>query len=149
MHKNKAWFRKDLAKMTAKDLESCPEESPLHLAVKRGKRAVVEAMLDLRFVEVNFGQASGCRTALHFAAEAGDVEMVETLLDYGADVDALNDRCEKPLHYAAKNLDMGEDVALALIHQGSAKVDAFNRYIRIIPGQVKLEKIGFHIFETS
>ena len=85
-------------------------------------------MIDLRFVEdVNFGQGHGCRTALHFAAEAEDPEMVETLLDYGADADALNDRCEKPLHYTAKNLDTGEDVALALIHQGSAKVDAFNR----------------------
>ena len=68
--------------------------------------------------------------------------MVETLLDYGADVDALYYQCEKPLHYAAKNLDTGEDVALALIHQGSAKVDAFHRYISVSIGKERHNIFG-------
>lgn len=41
------------------------------------------------------------RTALHYAAEQGQIEVVETLLDYGAYVDAYDSVRQTPLHIAA------------------------------------------------
>lgn len=42
------------------------------------------------------------QTPLHRACLTGDNEMVQLILDYGGDPNALNDFGESPVHYASK-----------------------------------------------
>jgi ankyrin repeat protein len=56
-------------------------------------------------------------TALHLAAAANDVQLVETLLELGAAVDARNRRGAQPLHYACDGGDAA--VVDALVAAGA------------------------------
>jgi ankyrin repeat protein/truncated hemoglobin YjbI len=61
----------------------------------------------------------GDRTALHCAAKAGFVKVVEALLEYGADVNALTDRGQTPLDVleeAGKSVDIEPMRRLLLAH---------------------------------
>ena len=62
------------------------------------------------------------RTALHVAAKKNSVDVVETLITYGADVNALDKHELTPLHIAAK-YNPNVDVIRALVEAGAA-VDA-------------------------
>jgi ankyrin repeat protein len=48
-------------------------------------------------------------TPLHSAASLGDVEMVQELLDMGADVNFQNERGESPLDYTCRNPHQADD----------------------------------------
>ena len=43
------------------------------------------------------------KSALHYAAENGDIEIVDILLKYGANINIVNSYNITPLHYAIKN----------------------------------------------
>lgn len=64
-------------------------ETPLHKAVREGHRATVEALLNTCDVnaESNIGM-----TPLHWAGVTGNQEMVELLLEHGADPN-MRDEC--------------------------------------------------------
>jgi ankyrin repeat protein len=62
-------------------------------------------------------------SALHYAAEAGQVEVVKFLLTHGADIMARDNRLWTPLHHAVYN-DHTE--LAALLVEGGAEVDAPN-----------------------
>ena len=59
----------------------------LHLAARRGHRAVVEALLDAR-AEVDALETASGTTALHWAAEVGHPAVVEVLVARGAALEA-------------------------------------------------------------
>ena len=63
------------------------------------------------------------KSALHYAAEAGQVEIVKFLLTHGADIMARDNRLWTPLHHAV-NKDHTE--LAALLVAGGAEVDAPN-----------------------
>lgn len=59
---------------------------------------------------------------IHKAARKGDLEVVERLIQEGADIDTLNDDGYTPLHCAAKNGHVA--VIEALVRLGSNAIDA-------------------------
>jgi ankyrin repeat protein len=77
-------------------------KNPLHAFLLCGSGEVVEALLvrePLILKEVDpFG-----KTALHIAAEKGDIENLKILLDKGSDLDAVDDFLMTPLMLATKN----------------------------------------------
>ncbi|KAL1641898.1 hypothetical protein SLS58_005733 [Diplodia intermedia] len=66
-------------------------------------------------------------TALHLAVGFKDEKSTKLLLQYGANVDALDSSCKTPLHYAAKITS--SDLTSLLIQHG-AWVDARDDYLR-------------------
>lgn len=50
-------------------------------------------------------QNSTAETPLHQAVYSGDLEMARTLLEHGANVNAMNRRRQTPLHYAENDRD--------------------------------------------
>ena len=59
----------------------------------------------------------GDRTALHLAADYGHVEVVETLLSQGADIDAENDMNYTALHIAVEGDH--KDIVRILLENGA------------------------------
>ncbi len=73
--------------------------SPLIEAVKSGDRAAALAMIERR-ADVNVAEADGT-TALHWAVQQNDIELVERLLRAGANAKARNDYGSTPMSEAA------------------------------------------------
>ncbi|KAL7057529.1 hypothetical protein AAHC03_016886 [Spirometra sp. Aus1] len=73
--------------------------SPLHLAAKRGRAAVARQLLQVKSDNVNAEGRNGL-TPLHMAVHYNHVQLVELLLDHGADASCA--RGFSPLHLAAK-----------------------------------------------
>ena len=65
------------------------------------------------------------RTALHHAAQNGEVEVIKVLLDRGAEIDALDKDNRTPLHFAATERRTG---AVKLLLQRGAKPNIEDRY---------------------
>ncbi len=80
--------------------------------------SLVESNAALVFAHDGYG-----KFALHYAAEAGQVEVVKFLLTHGADIMARDNRLWTPLHHAVYN-DHTELAALLVL--GGAEVDAPN-----------------------
>ncbi|MQY22290.1 ankyrin repeat domain-containing protein [Nocardia macrotermitis] len=72
--------------------------SALHYAALDGDLTDVERLLASE--EVNFPDSAGW-TPLHFAASRGRPDVVERLLDAGADIDALTERGMPAIYWAA------------------------------------------------
>lgn len=64
---------------------------------------------------------------MHLAAQAGDVQRIESLLAAGADIAARDDYGNAPLHLAAK-AGQARAVELLLKHGADAKAVAYNKY---------------------
>lgn len=78
------------------------DRTPLHLAVKYGRKEMVEMLLD-KGAKVDVVDNRN-RTPLHLAAQYNEKkEIVEMLLNKGAKVDVVDNRDRTPLHYATKN----------------------------------------------
>ncbi len=78
-----------------------PADSPVADAAMRGDAEAVAALI-ARGADVNAPQGDGM-TALHWAAERADAPLVRTLLDAGAEVDAVTRMGDyTPLHLAGK-----------------------------------------------
>ena len=90
---------------------------PLVDAIKAGDRAAALALLQQK-VNVNLAEADGT-TALHWAVEQEDFDLVDRLVKAGAKVNAMNDYGATPMSEAALSgnvkimarlLDAGADV---------------------------------------
>lgn len=71
-----------------------------------------------RGIDVNAPDPGLGRTALHFAARHDSVELIQILLDAGADVNASNNWGDTPLHIAAAEIK-SPSVVLKLIEAGA------------------------------
>ena len=115
-------------------------------AISEGDSERVERILSMDF-DVNTTDDAGC-TPLHFAAE-GEVGLVATLLEHGANVDAANHAGETPL---MKAIAFDDADTVRLLMEAGASVDKTDRagrdvqmYVRackssIIHGLVREER---------
>jgi ankyrin repeat protein len=97
-----------------------PAESPVADAARGGDLDLVRELLR-QGEDVNAAQGDGM-TALHWAAERGDADMVDVLVFAGAEVQSVTRIGEyTPLHIAARN---GHLEATEALLRGGAEVDA-------------------------
>ena len=96
-----------------------PPDSPVADAAMRGDQGSVRALLQ-QGADVNAAQGDGM-TALHWAADRGDLEMARMLVYAGAGLDAVTRMAEyTPLHLASRAGHGG--VVRALLEAGSDPV---------------------------
>ncbi|RUS79663.1 hypothetical protein EGW08_012586 [Elysia chlorotica] len=95
-------------------VQNCEGQNPLHVAVIAGHTAVVELLLKAG-ANPNVGEAKSGRTALHLAAERGDVNLVK-LLACCQDVDLLR-RNYAGLTAAQLALDLNLDLIAQYLHE--------------------------------
>ena len=96
--------------------------APLHVAVLSGTTSVVSAVLELAKAKTDIKGRNG-DTPMHLAARKGDVGMVRSLLQYGAEVNATNAARLTPLLIAAALSDpktFHHFVACELIRHGAS-----------------------------
>ena len=80
------------------DQVNTEHNSLLHLAVRRSMRNLVSYIYSNRFKKLDDNVTHARETALHIAAKAGDVEMIEQLIKLGADLSAQDVDGHTPLH---------------------------------------------------
>ena len=103
-------------------LAAIAESTPLIEAVKRHDRVAVNALLD-RGADVAAAEGDGT-TALHWAAQIDDLDMIEVLLDAGAAATATNRFNVTPLELASNN---GNAAAIEQLLQAGADPNALSR----------------------
>ncbi len=105
--------------------------SPFWCAFKSGKMAVVDALLNYN-CDVNVQDPETKMTALHIAADSGDLDIVEKLLEGGALTNIRDNNWETPFLVALRQKQV--PVAEALISHGcdvSVTDKAFNSGLHI------------------
>lgn len=106
-----------------------PDLSPageIHEAAERGDLEKVQAIVAGDPAAVNARDEKVGWTPLLFAAFMGHAEVVEFLLDHGAEVNARSDRGWSALHQSALSGHGGVDRVAALLLARGANVDAVN-----------------------
>lgn len=92
---------------------------PIHEAVSTGNLAEVQRLITENPACVNAQEKRIFKhTPLHIAAEWGPLEIVQFLLDKGANVNAKSTQGNTPLHYAAKQNEAA--IAQLLLERGAA-----------------------------
>ena len=95
-------------------------ETKLHLAVMSNDIEAVKELLRDENADVNVKDFAGW-TGLHEACMSGNVEMINTLIEFGADVNSLGCQNNTPMHEAALNNQI-ESIRILLDHGASAKI---------------------------
>ena len=88
------------------------------------KRTEVAKLLLTSGSKVNSRHKNPCNTPLHFAVLNGDTEVVQMLLDKGANIDATNIHGKTPLHNAAQS---AKPAIVGVLLNHGANVDAANK----------------------
>ena len=70
----------------------------LHLVTASGKIEFMRELMTRRDVNLNTPHRRLKNLPLHIAAEKGDIEMIELLLNYGSNVNAQMENGDTPLH---------------------------------------------------
>ena len=99
------------------------KETPLHVAAYNGNATIVQRLLDYldeQSIELIRDEDKYGNTALHVASEQGQLDVVELLIKFKADVNALNFQLKYPLHLAAIN---GHVQVAEYLLQAEAPVD--------------------------
>ena len=94
-----------------------PQPPAIHDAAMKGDLQTVKALLEQDPALVNVEKPPNKKTALHYAAQGGHRDVVEFLLEKGAEVSRPNIIGETPLHYAATV--ESPDVAILLLARGA------------------------------
>ncbi len=92
----------------------------IHTAAYFGKPEIIRLLLARRCSEVN-DLSKGGKTALHWAAQRGQADSIEALLELGADKEARTDEGFTPLHVAAAN---GRSAIVSMLLSAGADVHA-------------------------
>ena len=107
-------------------LSSATFAGDLHEAVRAKDKGVVESLLvgGIEVDETDFILG----TALHIAVSKADTEIAGTLIDHGADLEAVSEQQgSRALHLAAQ---FGDDSMLALLLDSGADIEARDHYQR-------------------
>ena len=97
------------ADITAKNNQG---DMPVHIAADYDREEVIFALITEFGCDTNIADSNGS-TLLHYACKAGNVSLVQTLIEHKADITVKNNRGDMPVHIAA-DYDR-EEVILALI----------------------------------
>ncbi|KAL6047360.1 Amyloid protein-binding protein 2 [Balamuthia mandrillaris] len=90
-----------------KDLQGRPEPTPYHKAAETGNLPVLKHLLSKYKEQLSLNQAdkSGW-TALHSACYFSQLETIKVLIDAGANIHAVTNDFNTPLHYLVRNEDV-------------------------------------------
>jgi len=88
----------------------------LQMAVRDRMADIAQTLLRLG-ADVNLKAQQGGYTALHFAADKGDEDMVDLLIAYKANPDITDSRKQSPLHIAAEGGE--EEIVKKLVAAGA------------------------------
>lgn len=83
-----------------KEITYSPRLTPLSAASANGRADIVRCLLDSFNADANFANSDGV-TASHLAALHGHTDVLEILMDHGADLNAINREQESVLDFAA------------------------------------------------
>ncbi|KAH8679043.1 hypothetical protein BGZ60DRAFT_513281 [Tricladium varicosporioides] len=95
-------IRRLLAQGIEPDLKSPGNESPLGVAVKRGRLAVVQLLLNTQAVDINAQNIAG-KSPIFWAAEQGREDIVKLLLERDANCNLADEDGQTPLSIAKQN----------------------------------------------
>ena len=97
------------------------EYTPLHYVAAKGILFLVKELIEYENVPVDIQTKNYKNTALHLAASRGHLDVVEFLLERGANPELLDHRGGGVLHYAATgdNGEMARDIIHCLIKKGA------------------------------
>ncbi|KAJ8664712.1 hypothetical protein QAD02_006374 [Eretmocerus hayati] len=85
---------------------------PLHKAVRSSQVEILRLLLSQKSLELNQKDDQG-QSALCYAVQCGNLEMVELLINAGVDVNFVDDQASTALHYV--NYDNGDKITTKLI----------------------------------
>lgn len=105
------------------DSSNLGEWEALKSAISRGHLGMVKLLLESGTLDLNKTDAMGS-TLLHLASEGGNKNVVQALLDAGADVSRVNDDGDSALHLAA---DWGSMDAVQVLVNAKADVSKKNK----------------------
>ncbi|EZG44180.1 ankyrin repeat protein, partial [Gregarina niphandrodes] len=94
-------------------------KSPLHVAAELPNERLIHDLLDWG-ADPNLDQNTG-NTALHYAAEGGQLECAKLMLRYGCEVDVQNYAMQSPLHLACHENEL--EIVEYLLCTGSDFLD--------------------------
>jgi len=94
----------------------------LHYAAQHSNDGECVRLLLDHGADISATTATGGCTSLHLAVQLRNIYTAETLLEYGADPDAVDDRGWRPLHYAA--ICAGKEAFIRLLHRHGADVNS-------------------------
>ena len=100
-------------------------------------RALIEHGADVNAANDNYGNGHG-RTALHYAAEKNNIEVIDVLVDAGANIEARTHGGASPLHSAATSLKFE---ALVILLRHGARVNALDTH-RETPLRWAVDRVG-------
>jgi ankyrin repeat protein len=86
------------------------------IACENGNRKIAELLLQNKEVDVKYTDEKG-RTALHYAAHRGYLDIVKILTEDGADINYEDHQGETPLYFAC--LQKQKQTALYLLENGA------------------------------
>jgi ankyrin repeat protein len=124
---------------------------PLVLAVEHRSKNSIQILLDVPGLDVNHKPTSpGCLPALHTAVQKGNSEIVEMLVNAGADVNmAVGEEYPTPLHIAAR---WGHTTIVQMLIDSGAEVDGSPSCITdstSTPLQLALAGLGRALFRVE
>lgn len=93
--------------------------SPIRTAVRYENLDIVEMLLNANPANINKGDQNG-ETPLHVASRNGSVDIMNLLLERGADIDKPDNDRETPLHSASR---CGKERSVRLLLKEKAKTD--------------------------
>jgi ankyrin repeat protein len=100
--------------------------NPIYHAAYTGDLTQVRAILQTDIKQVHSTDSQKC-TPLHYAAMAGQSEMVQLLLENGAKVNALNGNSATPLYEVCRNAPTNEEAIVKMLIKYEADVNLGNR----------------------
>ena len=97
------------------------EYTPLHYAAATGIRSIVLELVGYENIPVNIQTQNKKNTALHLASSRSHLDVVEYLLEQGADPNLLDYQGTTTLHYAAAGNygEMARDIIHCLVKKGA------------------------------